>query len=62
MRRVGDAPGALQFAGAGAKRDGDESVAGATPSWHATLALASGARRQRALPFASVVNATSLPP
>eukprot|EP00965_Chrysotila_dentata_P079526 2622588-Pleurochrysis_carterae.AAC.1 len=62
MRRAGAALGVLQFAGAEARRGEAESMAEAALSRHATLASASSACRQRALPFASVVNATSLPP
>eukprot|EP00965_Chrysotila_dentata_P133698 4421638-Pleurochrysis_carterae.AAC.2 len=45
FRAAGDAPkfGALQFAGAGAKREGDEFVAEASLSEHATPASASDA-------------------
>eukprot|EP00965_Chrysotila_dentata_P176824 5839946-Pleurochrysis_carterae.AAC.1 len=64
MRRTGDAPMfcVSQFAGTGVTRGGDESVAAIASTWRTALASASGARRQRALPSASVVKATSPPP
>eukprot|EP00965_Chrysotila_dentata_P170208 5618192-Pleurochrysis_carterae.AAC.1 len=64
MRRTGDAPMfcASQFAGTGVIRVGDEFVAVTSPTWYTALVSASDVRRQRALPSASVVKATSLPP
>eukprot|EP00965_Chrysotila_dentata_P074581 2463244-Pleurochrysis_carterae.AAC.1 len=62
MRRAGAAFGVSQFAGAEAGRGEGESTAEAAPPRHAALDSTSRACRQKALPFASVVNATSLPP
>eukprot|EP00965_Chrysotila_dentata_P043072 1430320-Pleurochrysis_carterae.AAC.1 len=63
MRRACDAPtfSASQATGSGVWRAGGESGAATSLSWCTALASASDACRQRALPCASVVNATSPP-
>eukprot|EP00965_Chrysotila_dentata_P058449 1938354-Pleurochrysis_carterae.AAC.1 len=64
MRRTCDAPvfGVSQFAGTAVVCGDDGFVEVIASAGCSTLASASGARRQRALPFASVVKATSPPP
>eukprot|EP00965_Chrysotila_dentata_P018212 605907-Pleurochrysis_carterae.AAC.1 len=62
MRRAGAAFGVSQIAGAEARcGEGKSTVEAASPR-HEALDSASRACRQKALPFGSVLNATSLPP
>eukprot|EP00965_Chrysotila_dentata_P249019 6208675-Pleurochrysis_carterae.AAC.1 len=60
MRRAGEAP--MFCVGASETCGGDESAAAVASAGCTELASASGARRHRALPSASVVKTTSPPP